>query len=110
MFAHSPILGAIISLALLAGPSAAAAAAVPDSMPALQPRITSGIDMNAACQWQYGGDYTSGTIGTGCYDWMCWKSGEQSGGLDLNAWCRRQHGPQSYASCSGGRYNWVCNY
>lgn len=112
MFAHSPILGAIISLALLTGPSAAAAAAAagPDSMPALKARITGGIDMNAACRWEYDDGYTSGTIGDGCNDWICWKSGESSGGLDLNAWCRHKHGPQSYASCSGGAYNWVCEY
>lgn len=107
MFVHYTILSGIVSFALLAGP--AATIAVPESVYAIQARDTSGIDIQQACNSFYGNAYTAETTGSSCWDWVC-VSGGSSRGLNLNVWCADVYGLNSYATCDGGVYNWVCNY
>jgi hypothetical protein len=107
MFARSIILSAIASIALLSG--SASALAVPESAPAVEARTTSGISVEAACNIFYGTSFSAVATGSGCFDWKCQRGGE-SYGVDLNEWCQGAHGGNSYASCNGGVYDWVCNY
>jgi hypothetical protein len=107
MFAHSTILNAVASVALFTG--LAAATPVPGSEHALQDRASSGINIQAACNFFYGNGYTAQTTGGSCDDWAC-VSGSSSHGLNLNVWCADVYGLQAYASCSNGVYNWKCNY
>lgn len=99
MLAHSILLSATASLALLGG--SAAALAMPEQAKELQARATSPISVEAACNVFYGTSFHAQTTGNGCYDWVCVR-GNQRYGLDLNEWCGGQ------ASCSNGVYSWVC--
>jgi hypothetical protein len=103
MFARSIILSAIASIALLSG--SATALATPD----VEARATAGVSVEAACNIAYGTSFTAVATGSGCNDWKC-QRGSESYGIDLNEWCRDTYGGSSTASCSGGVYNWVCNY
>ncbi len=107
MIAHSIILGAIASFALLS--DSATALAMPDSALTLQARTTSGINVEAACNIYYGTSFSAVAAGSGCNDWVCVRGSERYG-LDFNQWCRDSWGGNSYATCGGGVYNWVCNY
>jgi hypothetical protein len=108
MIAHSIILSAITSFALLS--DSATVLAMPDSVHALQARTTSGIDVQAACESLFGPGWVPVTTGSSCNDWGCEIAFLGPGGLDFTEWCRQLYGASAYASCSGGVYNWVCNY
>jgi hypothetical protein len=111
MFAPSTVLSAIVGIALLAGPAAAIAVPSADdsASQALQERKwRSNIDMQVACNEQYGGNYPAVTVGSGCDDWKCDVDGKKRG-LSVDLYCIKRFGSDAYASCSNGVYNWQCH-
>lgn len=103
MFARSIILSTCFALL-------SRAAAVAIEVPSIVTRDSSGIDIQAACNFEYGNGYTATRTGGSCYDWVCRGSNGQSGGVNLDVWCAAKWGIEAYAECDGGIYDWVCTY
>ncbi|KAF9041632.1 hypothetical protein BJ165DRAFT_1530330 [Panaeolus papilionaceus] len=105
IFNPSTILIALLSAAAcLASPTASEEVTLAKRVP------LSIIDLEAACQEQYGDVSVTIITGTGCYDWQCVNNNENVNisGMDLNAYCVRHHGVNAYASCRGTILNWEC--
>jgi hypothetical protein len=94
---YTTVLGAIVSIGLLASPAAAAT------------RL-GGINMASACRYQYW-DENIQVVQTGntCNDWKCYdaRTGDYKG-LTLQKACERQYGGDTYPLCYTGVYDWAC--
>jgi len=116
------IVCALMSASVLAAPAAepapkAEAAPVPiaEAAPAeLAPRsgeYLGGINVDAACQKEYGSDFYAYSTGNSCNDWKCIWIGDPLGGrygMDMPAQCARQYGGGVYAWCTKGVNDWGC--
>ena len=111
MLAHSIILNAIASVALLSKSATALAVpeaiAVPEPAKTLEARGTSPINVQDACVTLYGNQAYAQTIGNGCNDWVCVRNGEKLR-VYMAQWCGYSLGRLATAECRGGVYDWVC--
>jgi hypothetical protein len=105
MYAHSVIVNAIATIALLS--TSATALAVPSPAKALEVRGTYPISVQDACVAFYGNQATAQTIGNGCNDWVCVRNGERLK-VYMSGWCSLSLERLSIAQCRGGVYDWVC--
>jgi hypothetical protein len=120
---HTTLLCAIMSVGVLAAPTAEAAPAAeaaaiaeaaPDAEAAqLAPRsgeYLGGVAMDDACSNEYGNLYFAEERGSGCGDWSCAYLNFFIRGLhiDVPAQCARQYGAGVYAWCSKGSRDWGC--
>ncbi|KAK4212179.1 hypothetical protein QBC37DRAFT_425555 [Rhypophila decipiens] len=104
----------IATITAVLGLLASATIAAPNAAPAAEPGTTlnvrdrwlGNIDMNAACEFQYGGGTKAYTIGNGCNDWRC--DGDR--GINVNVYCYNHFGSDAWATCGGGTvWDWQCH-
>ncbi|PPR02223.1 hypothetical protein CVT24_011471 [Panaeolus cyanescens] len=72
----------------------------------------SSVDVQAACDQQYGSGYTASAVDSSCGGWKCKHNVTQGQyPVNLQSYCVNRHPgrPGVYASCSGGVYNWQCH-
>ncbi|EFQ36779.1 uncharacterized protein GLRG_11927 [Colletotrichum graminicola M1.001] len=113
MLKHSILFSAIAGAAVIAGPvMALAMPSVGESVKApedVQRRVETSVDMEDACQREYGSDWEAILNGSGCNDWACVNTtSRQQLGLNVNLYCYETLGVTSSASCSSGAWSWRC--
>jgi len=99
MPAMSPLLGAFAGVVLLAASASA------------DPTWVSGINVQQACDDQWGAGLSAGfdTDFPSAYSWKCMKGTDVRLRVDLDAWCKKHEGADTYADPQGGGpWDWAC--
>jgi hypothetical protein len=73
-----------------------------------------GVDMNAACNNQWGAGWSGGNDSTndapgGAFNWYC-ANGPERRNIDVNAYCSQTYGGAHADSQGGKKYDWGCYY
>lgn len=112
MLALSRIFSVVAGLVLLVDP--ATSIAIPAASGKISARATyvGGVSVQVACVKQYNSIYMEARrYGDGASDWYCYdtRSEANRGGVDINAACEDEYGPEVYAqNVGGGVFDWGC--